>query len=82
MAIYPIIWKEMTTGIFTFGRLLELAMDGCFRLLHHSMGIFMVSNNFFCMPNSFDTMAVYTDACIEIKPIFWHLRVKGLKHFL
>ena len=31
---------------FTFGGLLlELAMDGCFLLLHHSNGNFMVSNN-------------------------------------
>ena len=52
---------------FTFGRLLlELAMDGSFLLLHHSNG---VSNNilkkFFCRPNSFYTMAVYTEACVE-----------------
>ena len=51
---------------FTFGGLLlKLAMDGCFLLLHHSNGNFMVSNKFFCRPNSFYTMAVYTEACVE-----------------
>ena len=48
MAIYPIACKEMATRrkTFTFRRLLlELVMDGCFRLLHHLNGNVMVSNN-------------------------------------
>ena len=37
---------QLEEKTFTFGcLLLELAMDNCFRLLHHSNGNVMVSNN-------------------------------------
>ena len=52
----------------------------------------MVSNKFFCRPDSFYTKAVYKVACVLKpvflclrfwfyfkKPVFWLLRVKGLK---
>ena len=48
--------------------LFQLTIDGLSRVLHHSNINFMVSNNIlkvFCRPNSFYTMADYTEACVE-----------------